>query len=67
MTLIPAFGRDYKSKKEVQADFDANKDFQAVGIDGSGYVNKSQLLELKVSTVNIRYKQNRNVTVIKVK
>jgi len=27
LTLIPAYGRDYKSKKEVIADFEANKDF----------------------------------------
>jgi len=27
MTLTPAYGRDYKSKAEVLADFDANKDF----------------------------------------
>ena len=29
MTLTPAYGRDYKSKKEVQADLLANKDFVA--------------------------------------
>ena len=27
MTLIPAYGRDYRSRKEVQEAFDANKDF----------------------------------------
>jgi hypothetical protein len=26
-TLIPAYGRDYKSKAAVQADLDAHKDF----------------------------------------
>ena len=25
--LVPAYGRDYKSQAEVQADWDANKDF----------------------------------------
>ncbi len=25
--VVPAYGRDYKSKKEVQADIDAGKDF----------------------------------------
>ena len=27
--LVPAYGRDYKSKKAAQADFDANLDFRA--------------------------------------
>lgn len=27
LTLIPAYGRDYKSKKEVLADWNADKDF----------------------------------------
>ena len=67
MTLVPAYGRDYKSKKEVLTDFDGGKDFLAVGIDGSGYVNKPQLIELGVKSVNIRYKQSRNVAVITVK
>ncbi len=28
--LVPAYGRDYKSKKAAQADFDAGKDFTCV-------------------------------------
>ncbi len=27
LTLIPAYGRDYKTKKEVLADWEAGKDF----------------------------------------
>lgn len=27
ITLIPAYGRDYKSSKEVKADWEAGKDF----------------------------------------
>jgi hypothetical protein len=27
ITLVPAYGRDYKSKAAVQADWDADKDF----------------------------------------
>jgi hypothetical protein len=27
MTLVPAYGRDYKSKKEVLSDYNAGKDF----------------------------------------
>lgn len=28
-TLVPAYGRDYKSAKEVRKDFEAGKDFRA--------------------------------------
>lgn len=28
VTLIPAYGRDYKSKKEIMLDWMSNKDFQ---------------------------------------
>lgn len=57
MTLVPAYGRDYRSKAAVLADFDADKDFEAVGIGGGGYVNKSQLLKMGVREVSIRYKK----------
>jgi hypothetical protein len=68
MTLVPAYGRDYKSKKEIQADFDADKDFEAVSVDCSGgYVNKSNLKTMGIKEVVIRYKRNTQVTVIKVK
>jgi hypothetical protein len=46
MTLIPAYGRDYKSAKAVKADFDAGKDFMIADFsspDDGRYVNKSQL------------------------
>ena len=35
--LLPAFGRDYKSKAAAQADFDAGKDF--ISAYGS-YINR---------------------------
>ena len=28
ITVVPNYGRDYKSKAEVKADYDANKDFR---------------------------------------
>ncbi len=38
--LMPAYGRDYKSKKAAQADFDAGRDF--VASDGR-YIGKGDL------------------------
>lgn len=70
MTLIPAYGRDYKSKKAAQADFDADKDFIIADIssqwDGKP-VNKSQLKEEGVREVNLRYKALTQIAVIKIK
>lgn len=46
LTCIPAYGRDYKSAKAVQADFDANKDFLIFDMfsqDDGRYVNSEQL------------------------
>lgn len=63
MTLTPAYGRDYKSAKAVQADIGADKDF-VEAMSGS-YINKTQLKELGQAAVNVRYSQNRKVTICK--
>ena len=59
LTLIPAYGRDYKSKKEVIADFEANNDFVIADItnpwDGRP-INREQLLPGPI-TLNIRFKK----------
>jgi hypothetical protein len=41
--LTPAYGRDYRTSKEVKAAFQAGKDFQGDYQLGYGYVNKPQL------------------------
>ena len=46
ITLLPAYGRDYKSKQAVIADFDANKDFilsQFGSPDDGRYINREQV------------------------
>lgn len=65
MTLTPAYGRDYKSKAEVIADFNANKDFVANDMGRGGYINKEQILQLGLKSVNIRYKKLTQVFVHK--
>jgi hypothetical protein len=60
--LTPAYGRDYTSKAAILADFNADKDFL---LDGKP-INKAQLIELGVKSVNVRYKQLRNVAVVSV-
>jgi hypothetical protein len=67
MTLVPAYGRDYKSKKEVLKDFNDEKDFIIADLfsDGTGrFVNKQQLSA--GTTVTIRYQKLTKIAVVKV-
>jgi hypothetical protein len=62
ITVVPAYGRDYKSKAAAVADWDADKDFQVqdigAGQDNGRYTNKSDLARFRPgTTVSIRYKQ----------
>lgn len=62
LTVIPAYGRDYKSKKAVQADFDADKDFMICDIssaDDGRYVNRQDLKP--GDRLNVRYNGKRSV------
>ena len=69
LTLVPAYGRDYKSKREVMEAWDAGKDFIVQDMmspyDGKP-LNKSDAKAGGVGNVNIRYKGMRSVAVIKV-
>ena len=68
LTLTPAYGRDYKSKKEVLADWNANKDFIIANIMNpynDKLCNKSDALILEVTHINIRYKNLTQIAVIK--
>jgi hypothetical protein len=59
LTLVPAYGRDYKSQKEVKAALDAGKDFKIADMsspDDGRMVGKEELLGLAPIQVNIRYK-----------
>ncbi len=69
MTLIPAYGRDYKNKKTAVADFNGGKDFKICDItsrwDGKP-ANKKALQAAGVRRVQIRYNNKRSVCVVEV-
>ena len=65
LTLLPAYGRDYKSKRSIINDLNSLKDF-LVSNTGS-YVNKQQFKELNISSFNVRYDQQRKITNINIK
>ena len=61
---IPAYGRDYKNQKSVKEDWNANKDFVAMGMLGSmGYINK-QDAETQGLKVIIRYDKQLKVLAV---
>jgi hypothetical protein len=63
-TLLPAYGRDYKNKATILADLNGDKDFLISGIN-SALINREQLLMERVSSVVVRYKNQRSVTSFK--
>ena len=65
LTLLPAYGRDYKSKKLIIDDLNNNKDW--LESTTRKYINKQQLKELNISSFNVRYDQQRKITNIKIK
>ena len=65
LTLLPAYGRDYKSKRVIIDDLNNNKDF----LESSSLkaINKQQFKELNINSFNVRYDQQRKITNIKIK
>ena len=65
ITLLPAYGRDYKSKRLIIDDLNNNKDFlESTSLRA---INKQQFKELNISSFNVRYDQHRKITNIKIK
>jgi hypothetical protein len=66
LTVIPAYGRDYKSQKEIMNDFNNGKDFLIQDVFGSGYINKQDIERSQEKIIlNVRYSKFKKVCVIK--
>jgi len=65
LTLLPAYGRDYKSKKAIINDLNALKDF-IVSHTGQ-YINKPQFKENNIISFNVRYNNQLKITNINIK
>jgi hypothetical protein len=66
LSVEPAYGRDYKTQKEVKEAWNQGKDFMINSIfspDYGRYVNKEDAP--KKSYVNIRFKKGAGLVVIK--
>ena len=66
-TLTPAYGRDYKNKKDVLTDFDNNKDFiinDMFSPYNGKYCNKSDIKNTYKS-VKIRYNKLQKIIIVR--
>lgn len=70
MTLLPAYGRDYRNKASIQADLDGNKDFILSDMtspwDGKP-INRQDLVTEGIRSVRVRYAKLRRVAELKVR
>ena len=67
LTVRNAYGRDFKSKREILEHYNSNRDFQNLNPMVSGaYVNKKDAKKFKVAFLNVRYKNLMNIAVIDV-
>lgn len=64
-TLTPAYGRDYKSKKEALEDFNNEKDFVYNSFNRQTYCTKKDLIEGGETSVQIRFKKLTQVIIVK--
>ena len=65
MTLIPAYGRDYKTAKRAKADYAAGKDFLITQF-GHPYDGKpANRADMAGATVTLRFDSLRKTTVTK--
>ena len=66
VTISGAYGRDYKSKDAVMADWEAGKDFEIRSVmHGAGrYISKRDFDNASLTGVQIRYASDRKVLVI---
>lgn len=69
LTMVPAYGRDYKSKADAELALITGKDFQIMDIsckwDGS-YCNLADLKTAGYTHARVRYNNLRDVALIEV-
>tara|TARA_R100000734_G_C3299649_1_gene90422 strand:- start:880 stop:1113 length:234 start_codon:yes stop_codon:yes gene_type:complete len=66
INVLPAYGKDYKNKKEILKDYLDNKDFEVSDISNKGKINKSDCLRMGIACLIVRYKNNQRLASINV-
>jgi ABC-type lipoprotein release transport system permease subunit len=68
LTVSNAYGRDFKSKREILEHYNSNKDFQNLDPFVKGaIINKQDATRFKVGYLRVRYDNLRKVQTIDVK
>jgi hypothetical protein len=69
LTVGPAYGRDYHNKAQIEADWEAGKDFVVLDVSSrwyGSYINREDAERAGIQRVNVRYQQNRKMHSFKV-
>ena len=66
INVLPAYGRDYKNKKEILKDYLANKDFEVSDISNKVKINKSDCLRMGIACLIVRYRNKQRLASINV-
>ena len=67
LSVKPAYGRDYKNKKEIFEAYSKNQDFELTSIfEGQRKINKETCLLMGICCLRVRYGNLRKVTSINV-
>ena len=64
-TVSGAYGRDYKSKKDLLVDWNANKDFRMRSPVDDTTINKTQVEEAGWGEMQVRWKRDTQTSMIK--
>ena len=68
LTVSNAYGRDFKSKREILEHYNSNKDFQNLDpLVKGAIINKQDAERFKVGYLRVRYNNLRNVQIIDIK
>ena len=66
INVLPAYGRDYKNKKEIFEAYSKNQDFEVSDISNKGKINKTDCLRYGIACLIVRYKNNQRLASINV-
>ena len=66
VNVLPAYGRDYKNKKEIFEAYSKNQDFEVSDISNKGKINKTDCLRYGVACLIVRYRNNERLASINV-
>jgi len=68
ITLSPAYGRDFKSRKEAEANFLAGQDWRIESIHSpwcGSYATRAELIQGGIREVELRYARLTKATIVK--